>query len=92
MTDPCLHSALQYNPISVGLWIDAAAWEYEGNQNMLNARALMQQALRLNEESQKLWSEYLRLELLYIRQIKSRQQILGVVSHCCQLCPAMHEG
>jgi len=71
-------SALQANPTSVSLWIDAAAWEYEGNQNMLNARALMQQGLRLNDESQQLWSEYLRLELLYIRQIKSRQVILGV--------------
>lgn len=75
-----VRSALQANPTSVSLWIDAAAWEYEGNQNMLNARALMQQGLRLNDESQQLWSEYLRLELLYIRQIKSRQVILGVVS------------
>lgn len=71
-------SALQANPTSVSLWIDAAAWEYEGNQNMLNARALMQQGLRFNDESQQMWSEYLRLELLYIRQIKSRQVILGV--------------
>jgi len=70
-------SALQANPRSVSIWVDAAAWEYEGNQNMLNARALMQQGLRLNEESEQLWCEYLRLELLYIRQIRSRQVILG---------------
>ena len=44
---------------------------------MLNARALMQQGLRLNEESHQLWCEYLRLELLYINQIRSRQLILG---------------
>jgi len=44
---------------------------------MLNARALMQQGLRLNEESHTLWCEYLRLEMLYVNQIRSRQVILG---------------
>ena len=31
----------------------------------------------MNEQSEQLWCEYLRLELLYIRQIRSRQVILG---------------
>ena len=39
---------------------------------MLNARALMQRALRLNDNSPTLWCEYLRLELLYVNQIRQR--------------------
>lgn len=71
-------SALQYNPLHVDLWVDAASWEYEGNQNMLNARALLQKSLRLNGKSQKLWCEYLRLELLYVKQIRDRHLVLGL--------------
>lgn len=79
-------------PLQVDLWLDAAAWEYEGNQNMLNARALLQRALRLNGHSQKLWCEYLRLEMLYARQIRERHAVLGLENNANAAQKAFLEG
>lgn len=56
----------------------AATWEYEHNQNMAAARILLQRAIRLMPQSQQLWHEYFRLELLYIEKIKLRRRILGI--------------
>ncbi|KAK4519987.1 uncharacterized protein ATC70_010231 [Mucor velutinosus] len=70
--------AIQYHPNNASLWIMAATWENEHNANMAAARILLQRALRLMPESQQLWHEYFRLELLYIEKIKLRRRILGI--------------
>lgn len=53
--------ALQIHPDEPGLWIYAAAWEFEHNANAAAARALMQQGLRMCQDSPKLWTEYLNM-------------------------------
>lgn len=44
-----------------GLWVYAAAWEFEHNANPAAARALMQQGLRLCSYSDKMWLDYFDL-------------------------------
>lgn len=39
------------------LWIMAAKWEFECNNNPDTARNLIQRGLRFNNESKKLWLE-----------------------------------
>jgi hypothetical protein len=44
-----------------GLWVYAAAWEFEANGNPNAARALMQQGLRMCKDSQQMWLNYFDL-------------------------------
>lgn len=59
------------------LWIVAAKWEFEANNNPDTARSLIQRGLRFNEMSRKLWREYYRLELLYAEKMRRRSEMLG---------------
>ena len=70
--------AIQYHPLREEMWIAAAKWEFECNSNMRAARVLMQRALRVLPESPVLWTEYLRLELLYWEKMRLRARLLGV--------------
>eukprot|EP00038_Savillea_parva_P021034 m.33145 g.33145 ORF g.33145 m.33145 type:complete len:709 (+) comp4980_c0_seq1:303-2429(+) len=72
--------ALRYNPLHADLWVRAAAWEFGGNNNIKSARVLMQRGLRLAPDSKRLWTEYLRLELLYLDKIRKRRALLGLPS------------
>ncbi|KAL2613971.1 hypothetical protein R1flu_025663 [Riccia fluitans] len=69
---------LQLHPNVAGLWIYAAAWEFEHNLNVAAARALMQRGLRMCPRSEKLWIEYFRMELTYIQKLKARRAVLGL--------------
>ncbi|TPX68225.1 hypothetical protein SpCBS45565_g03279 [Spizellomyces sp. 'palustris'] len=68
--------AIQLHPTKPTFWVMAAAWEFEQNANMTSARVLLQRGLRINPESQKLWLEYFKLELLWIEKIKERRKVL----------------
>ncbi|ORX93777.1 hypothetical protein K493DRAFT_284390 [Basidiobolus meristosporus CBS 931.73] len=71
--------AIQLHPAKPSLWIMAASWEFEDNLNTTAARILLQRGLRLNPESQELWLEYVRLELVYMAKIRERRRILGIL-------------
>jgi len=71
-------SAVQHNPLCVELWVDAANWEFEHNGSDQSARALLQRAIRLNDQSQPLWKEYLRFELLSAVKLRERGNLLGI--------------
>ncbi|KAK9762196.1 U3 snoRNP protein [Basidiobolus ranarum] len=71
--------AIQLHPAKPSLWILAASWEFEDNLNTNGARILLQRGLRLNPESQDLWLEYFRLELVYMAKIRERRRILGIL-------------
>ena len=43
--------------INSGLWITAAKFEFEERNNIVAARTLFQQGLRVNPTAQKLWLE-----------------------------------
>lgn len=69
--------AIRYHPKVPGLWMYAAAWEFDQNLNVAAARALMQSALRSCPESEDMWIEYLRMELTYLNKLKARKVALG---------------
>lgn len=60
-----------------GVWIYAAAWEFDHDLNVSAARALMQNGLRVCPHSEDLWVEYLRMELTYLNKLKERKAALG---------------
>ncbi|XP_058095151.1 uncharacterized protein LOC131240736 [Magnolia sinica] len=72
-----LAQAIRFHPKVPGLWIYAAAWEFDHNLNVAAARALMQSGLRACPDSEDLWVEYLRMELTYLNKLKARKAALG---------------
>jgi U3 small nucleolar RNA-associated protein 6 len=84
--------AIQLHPLQVGFWIMAAQWEFETNGNMNSARILLQRALRLNGNSEKLWIEYYKLEWLYVEKIKKRREFLLGEDACQTLDIGLVEG
>ncbi|XP_062188250.1 uncharacterized protein LOC133891539 [Phragmites australis] len=72
-----LAQAIRYHPKAPGLWIYAAAWEFDQNLNVAAARALMLSGLRSCPESEDMWIEYLRMELTYLNKLKARKVALG---------------
>ncbi|KAF8695551.1 hypothetical protein HU200_037397 [Digitaria exilis] len=72
-----LAQAIRFHPKVPGLWIYAAAWEFDQNLNVAAARALMQSGLRSCPQSEDMWVEYLRMELTYLNKLKARKVALG---------------
>lgn len=68
---------IRFHPKVAGVWIYAAAWEFDKNLNVVAARALMQNGLRVCPNSEDLWVEYLRMELTYLNKLKARRVALG---------------
>ncbi|XP_042029719.1 U3 small nucleolar RNA-associated protein 6 homolog [Salvia splendens] len=72
-----LAQLVRFHPKVPGVWIYAAAWEFDNNLNVAAARALMQNGLRSCPASEDLWVEYLRMELTYLNKLKARKIALG---------------
>ncbi|KAF7842434.1 U3 small nucleolar RNA-associated protein 6-like protein [Senna tora] len=72
-----LAKLVRFHPKVPGVWIYAAAWEFDHNLNVAAARALMQEGLRVCPTSEDLWVEYLRMELTYLNKLKARKVALG---------------
>lgn len=72
-----LAKAIRLHPKRPGLWIYAAAWEFDHNLNVAAARAMMHNGLRACPDSEDLWVEYLRMELTYLNKLKTRKTVLG---------------
>lgn len=70
-----LTKVLRLHPTVPGVWMYAAAWEFDRNANMTAARALMQRGLRICPKSEKLWLEYFRLELVYADRLKANNLV-----------------
>ncbi|KAJ9518134.1 hypothetical protein QJQ45_010109 [Haematococcus lacustris] len=60
------------------LWIEAAAWDFEHTGNVAAARALMQQGLRHCKSDEAMWTEYVRLEMMYVARLRARRAVLGL--------------
>ncbi|XP_052790415.1 U3 small nucleolar RNA-associated protein 6 homolog [Mya arenaria] len=69
---------LQVHDKKPELWLSAAKWEFEENNNPDNARGLLQRALRFNQTSQTLWQEYYRMELMYAEKMRKRRSVLDL--------------
>ena len=68
--------SLKYNPKCIKIWIMSAKNEMESNKNITAARSIFMQGIKLNEKSVQMWSEYFRLEALYVEKLQKRQQIM----------------
>lgn len=72
-----LAQLIRFHPKVTGVWIYAAAWEFDHNTNVEAARSLMLSGLRVCPTSEDLWVEYLRMELTYLNKLKARKVALG---------------
>lgn len=77
-TREVLSKALSFHPNVPGLWIYAAAWEFEHNLNANAARALMLSGIRACPKSEILWLEYFRMELTFVNKLRARKIALGL--------------
>ncbi|KAL8945192.1 MAG: hypothetical protein Q9211_000273 [Gyalolechia sp. 1 TL-2023] len=81
-------SMLRLHPTDPKLWIYAADYALEERGDVTEARSYIQRGLRFCNQSQYLWSEYLKFEMIYIAKITTRRQILGLDSNS----PKMSQG
>jgi len=68
---------LQVHSDKPALWVAAAKYEFEEMNNPDNGRQIMLRGLRFLPSSQPLHLEYLKLELLYVEQLRKRAEVLG---------------
>jgi len=69
---------LQVHSDKPRLWVAAAKWEFEHVGNPDNGRQIMLRGLRFLPSSWVLHREYVKLELLYVEQLRKRSEVLGV--------------
>ncbi|XP_041072517.1 U3 small nucleolar RNA-associated protein 6 homolog isoform X2 [Carcharodon carcharias] len=67
---------LAIHPDKPAFWIMAAKWEMEDRLSSENARHLFLRALRFHPDSQKLYQEYFRMELMHAEKIRKEKQLL----------------
>ncbi|RWS28499.1 U3 small nucleolar RNA-associated protein 6-like protein [Leptotrombidium deliense] len=67
---------LQLHSSNDSVWIAAAKWHFEENNSPDVARELLLRALRHVPESKSLWTEYFRMELMYISLVEKRMSVL----------------
>ncbi|KIJ49586.1 hypothetical protein M422DRAFT_160624 [Sphaerobolus stellatus SS14] len=70
-------SARQLHPNEPALYVYAAQHEMS-NMSPAAARALLQRGLRLNKDTEMLWTEYVKFELGFVEVLRKRWKALGV--------------
>lgn len=70
---------LSLNPTKPEVWILAAKYEFEHNASIKAARSIMQRGLRFNADSETLFLEYFRLELLFVSKARARRDLLDAL-------------
>lgn len=75
---------LSLQPRNVDVWLSGAKWEFEYNKNVKGARALFKRCLRFNIEEQRVWLEFIKLELNYLSKLLARRKLLQLVSERAQ--------
>ncbi|XP_064180277.1 U3 small nucleolar RNA-associated protein 6 homolog [Anguilla rostrata] len=69
-------SMLAIHPDKPALWIMAAKFEMEDRNSSESARHLFLRALRFHPKSEKIYQEYLRMELMHAEKLRKQQQEL----------------
>ena len=67
---------LQVHSDKPGLWVEAASWEFENCGSAENARKILLRGLRFLPGSWILQREYVKMELLYVEQLRKRKEVL----------------
>ncbi|CAG8948422.1 unnamed protein product [Penicillium salamii] len=70
--------ALRLHPTSADLWVYAAKHVLDDHGDMTQARSYMQRGVRFCKNSRSVWTQYAKLELIYIAKLVARQKILGL--------------
>ncbi len=70
-------SMLRLHPTRPELWIYAANYALEELEDIVEARSYMQRGLRFCKDSKNLWTEYAKLEMIYIAKLSARARALG---------------
>lgn len=68
---------LRLHPTNADLWVYAAKHVLDDHGDMTQARSYMQRGLRFCKSSRAIWTQYAKLELIYIAKLVARQKILG---------------
>lgn len=69
---------LRLHPTSPELWVYAADYAMDERGDVTEARSYMQRGLRFCSQSKSLWTQYLKLEMIYIAKIVARRHVLGL--------------
>ncbi|KAL8909171.1 MAG: hypothetical protein Q9207_000345 [Kuettlingeria erythrocarpa] len=77
-TTQIITDMLRLHPTSPELWVYAADHAMDERGDVTEARSYMQRGLRFCSGSKHLWSEYLKLEMIYLVKIMARRHILGL--------------
>lgn len=67
--------AIQLHPHFVQFWLLAAKHEQTLLRNTKSARALLQRAIRINADEPKLYVEYFKLEMGFLKRVKGRREL-----------------
>lgn len=73
-----LTSVVRLHPTKPELWIYAANYFMDTQADVTDARSYMQRGLRFCKNSELLWLEYAKLEMIYVGKILGRRSILGL--------------
>lgn len=70
-----LTTVLRLHPTNAELWIYAAHYALDERSDIVEARNSMQRGLRFCNNSKHLWSEYTKLEMIYISRVSARGRL-----------------
>lgn len=73
-----LTSAIRMHCAKPEVWLYAAKYTLEAEQDVDGARSYMQRGTRFCTRSRELWVEYARLEMIFLTKIAMRRRILGL--------------
>ncbi|KAJ4365920.1 U3 snoRNP protein [Neocucurbitaria cava] len=71
-------SVARLHPTKPDIWVLAANYFMDTQADITNARSYVQRGLRFCKNSEYLWVEYAKLEMIYVGKIAGRRKILGL--------------
>lgn len=71
-------NVVRLHPTNPDLWIYAANYFMDTQADITDARSYLQRGLRFCKNSEVLWLEYAKLEMIYVAKIAGRRRILGL--------------
>jgi U3 small nucleolar RNA-associated protein 6 len=70
-------SAVQVHPDCLDFWLIAAYAELDIKGNLFSSRNLMLQALKVNDQTPKFYTEYLKFEVKFLDKLMERRKVLN---------------
>jgi hypothetical protein len=70
-------SAVQVHPDCLDFWLITAYTELDIKGNLFSSRNIMLQALKVNDQKPKFYTEYLKFELAFLDKLMQRRKVLN---------------